>query len=69
MVGSCFCTPLLFLILCRGSGLTGSISGAIIGPTSAVVDGFRNEPDRKCALLSHYYAYHVPARVQKADPH
>ncbi len=59
MLGSCFCKPLLFLVLCRGSGLTGYVSGAGIGPTSAVVDGFRNEPDRKSAWLSHYYAYHV----------
>ncbi len=50
MVGSCFCKPLLFLVLCRGSGLTGSVRGAIIGLTSAVVDGFRNEPDRKVRL-------------------
>ncbi len=58
MVGSGFCNHLLFLVLSRGSSLTGSVSGAIIGPTSAVVDGFRNEPDRKCTWLSHYYADH-----------
>jgi len=39
--------------------LAGNVSGAVIGPTSAVVDGFRNEPDKKSAWLSHYYAYHV----------
>ncbi len=54
----CFTSAFLFVVLCRGSGLSGNVSGAIIGPTSAVVDGFRNEPDRKCAWLSHYYAYH-----------
>ncbi|PIC95202.1 hypothetical protein CSV69_13070 [Sporosarcina sp. P26b] len=48
----------LFGRLNIGSGLAGKVSGAIIDPTSAVVDGFRNEPDRKYAWLSHYYAYH-----------
>ncbi len=58
MLGSCFANTFLFLVLCRGNGLTGIVSGAIIGPTSAVVDGLRNEPDRKSAWLSRCYAYH-----------
>ena len=36
--------PYLFLVLCRGSGLTGEMSGKFIVPTSVLVDGSRDEP-------------------------
>ena len=28
-----------------GSGIAGDVSGAVIGPTSVLVDGFREEPE------------------------
>jgi len=48
MLGSCFANPYSSLFYAKVD-LTVYVSGAVIGPTSAVVDGFRNEPDRKFA--------------------
>ncbi|ARD46872.1 hypothetical protein SporoP33_00540 [Sporosarcina sp. P33] len=42
----------------RGDGIM-MREGSVFKLTAALADGFRNEPDRKCAWLSHCYAYRL----------